>query len=177
MKQKVDDICLWFDLDDSDTQSLIKEATSSNTTAQEIVIPAFDIHNIEFDSGLVDDRTTTNVYELRMSPQHAAILKSIIWKVYHLGNHLIIQFISYGIQGITNKDIYRTIIKKINIFISDGSIIPVYDIEERDIKQIQKTNYEYQIYSKHWINSRIETKMIIFYGYDNDRLQESSNRS
>ena len=78
MKQKVDDICLWFDLDDSDTHSLIKETTSSNTTAQEIVIPAFDIHNKKFGSGLVDDRTTTNVYELRMSPQHAAILKSII---------------------------------------------------------------------------------------------------
>ena len=68
MKQKVDDICLWFDLDDSDTQSLIKEATSSNTTAQEIVIPAFDIHNKEFGSGTGDDRITTNVYELQISP-------------------------------------------------------------------------------------------------------------
>ena len=49
-----------------------------------------------------------------------------------------IQFIPYDIQEITNKDIYRTIIKKPNSFISEESIISVYDIEEKDINKFKR---------------------------------------
>ena len=34
-------------------------------------------------------------------------------------------------------DIYKTIIKKQNTFISDSSIIPIYDIKERDVKKFK----------------------------------------
>ena len=49
-----------------------------------------------------------------------------------------IQFIPYDIQEITNKDIYRNIIKKPNSFISEESIISVYDIEEKDINKFKR---------------------------------------
>ena len=48
------------------------------------------------------------------------------------------QFIPYKIQGITNKVIYKNIIKKQNAFIKDNSIVPVHDIEESDIRKCNK---------------------------------------
>ena len=90
----------------------MKEITTNNKIIQELVIPAFDIHNKEFGSGTEKERIISNVYEIRTSPDNAAILKSTICKASHPDNHLIIQFIPYGIQGITNKDIYKIIIKK-----------------------------------------------------------------
>ena len=62
-----------------------------------------------FGSGIDDDRITTNVYEIRTSPDHAIILKSILYKESHPENHPTIQFVSYGIKGIALKNIYRTI--------------------------------------------------------------------
>ena len=112
LKQKVDEICLWLDLDDEDTKQLIRETTTESNTTQELVIPAFDNHNKEFGSGTGNKRITSNVYEIRTSPDNAAILKSILCKKSHPDNHPTIQFIPYGIQGITNKDIYKNIIKK-----------------------------------------------------------------
>ena len=64
--------------------------------------------------------------------------KSILCKASHPDNHATIPFIPYGVQGITNKDIYKTIIKKQKAFTSDSSIIPVYEIEERDINKFNK---------------------------------------
>ena len=130
LKQRIDEICLWLDLDDEDTKQFIKETSSNNKTTQELVIPAFDIHNKEFGSGTGTKRITSSVYELRTSPDNAAILKSILCEASHPDNNPIIQFIPNGIQGITNKDIYKTLIKKQNTFISDSSIIPIYEIEE-----------------------------------------------
>ena len=138
LKQKIDDICLWLDLDDEDTKKLMRDTTTGTKTTQELVIPAFDIHNKEFGSGTGTERITTNVYEIRTSPDNAAILKSILCKASHPDNYPTIQFIPYGIQGITNKDIYKTIIKKQNAFIADSSIIPIYDIEECDIQKFKQ---------------------------------------
>ena len=60
-------------------------------------------------------------------------------------NNPTIQFISYEMQGITNKDIYKTMIKKQIAFIQGNSIIPVQNFEEKDIskfiKLIEKTKY------------------------------------
>ena len=142
LKQRIDDICLWLDLDlnDEDTKKLIINTTINKKTTQELVIQTFDIHNKEFGSGTGNKRITSNVYELRTSPDNAAILKSIIYKASHPDNNKTIQFIPYGIQRITNKDIYKTIVKKQNAFISNSSITSIYDIEERYIK-IQNTNY------------------------------------
>ena len=50
LKQRIDEICLWLDLDDEDTKQLIKETSSDNKITQELVVPAFDIHNKEFGS-------------------------------------------------------------------------------------------------------------------------------
>ena len=61
-----------------------------------------------------------------------------MWKASHPDNHPTFQFIPYGIQVMIKKDIYRTIIKKQNAFISDSSIIPVYDIEERDFNKFKQ---------------------------------------
>jgi len=153
LKHRIDEICLWLDLDDEDTKKLIKETTSDNKTTQELVIPAFDIHNKEFGSGTGKDRLTSNVYELRTSPDSAAILKNILCKASHPDNNPTIQFIPYGIQGITNKDIYKTLIKKQNAFISESSIIPIYDVEERDVNKfrilIKKTMYIQDIEETH----------------------------
>ena len=62
--------------------------------------------------GIDYKRITSNVYELRTSPDNAAILKSILYKASHPDNNPTIKFILYKIQGITYKDIYKTIIKK-----------------------------------------------------------------
>ena len=48
-----------------------------------------------------------------------------------------IQLIPYGIQEITNKDIYIAIVSK-NTFFVDNSIIFIYNIEERDIGKFTK---------------------------------------
>ena len=103
------------------------------------MILAFDIYHKEFGTGTGTGnvRTTSNVYKIRTSPDNAAILKIILFKDLYLDNHPTIQFIPYGIQGITKKDIYKTIIKKQNAFNSDSSIISVYAIEERDINRFK----------------------------------------
>ena len=77
------------------------------------------------------------MYELRTSSNNAEILKSILCKASHLDNNLTIQIIPYGIQGITNKDIYETILKKQKVFMFDSSIISIYDIEERDVNKFK----------------------------------------
>ena len=92
-------------------KKLIRDTTTESNTTQELVIPAFDIHNKEFGSGTGNERITSNVNEILTSPDNTAILKSILCKASHPDNHPTIQFILYGIQGITNKNIYKTIIK------------------------------------------------------------------
>ena len=52
------------------------------------------------------------MYELRTYSDKVVILKSILCKDSQPDDHPIIQFISYEIQGITNKGIYKKIIKK-----------------------------------------------------------------
>ena len=133
LKEKIDEICTWLNLDDDDTKALVKEKMSNHTLIQEIVIPAYDIHNNVFESGIGEDCITTTVDEIRTSPEHVPILKSILRKASHPDNYPTIQFILYCIQGITNKEIYETIIKKQNSFIQDRSIIPMYNIEEEEI--------------------------------------------
>ena len=126
-------------MDDDDTNALTKTTSNDNgTTSQETVIPAYDIYHKVFGSGTGKDRITTNVYEIRTSPEHAPILKSIICKASQPKHRPTVQFIPYGIQSITNKDIYKTIIQKQNAFIKDNSIIPVYDINEEDVKTFTK---------------------------------------
>ena len=138
LKQKIDEICLWLDLDDEETKKLIRETATESNTTQELLIPAFDIYNTKFGSGTGNERIISNVYEIQTSLDNAAVQKSILYKASHLDNHPTIQFIPYGIQGITNKGIYNTIIKKQNAFIADISIIPIYDIEERDLNKFKK---------------------------------------
>ena len=87
LKEKIDDIITWLDLDDDDTKLLMKESKTGVKTTQQIVIPAFDIHHKIFGSINGDDRITTTVYEIRTSPTHAAILKSIFCKTSHPDNH------------------------------------------------------------------------------------------
>ena len=71
----------------------MRDITTGTKTTQELVIPAFDIHNKEFGSGTGIERITTNIYEIRISPDNAAILKSILCKTSHPDNHPTIQFI------------------------------------------------------------------------------------
>ena len=106
LKEKNYDIITWLDLDDDDTKLLMKDNKNGDSTTQEIVILAYDIHHKIFGLGNGEDRITTTVYEIRTSPTHAATLKSILYKVSHPDNHPIVQFIPYGIQGITHKNIY-----------------------------------------------------------------------
>ena len=131
----------------------MKDTTTNNKTIQELIIPAFDIHHKEFGTGTGNEKNKCNAYEIRKSPDNAAILKSILCKSSHSDTHPTIQFIHYGIQGITNKDIYKIIIKKQNAFIVDSSIIQIYDIEERELnkfKQLIKTTmYLQDIESTH----------------------------
>ena len=54
-------------------------------------------------------------------------------QIFTPDNNPTIQFISYGMQGITNTDIYKSMIKKQIAFIQVNSIIPVKNIEEKDI--------------------------------------------
>ena len=87
LKQRIDDICLWLDLDNEDTKKIIIETTINKKTTQELVIPDFDIHNKEFGPGTGNEIMTSNVYELRTSPDNVAILKSILYKASHPDNN------------------------------------------------------------------------------------------
>ena len=138
LKEKIDDIITWLDLDDDDTKLLMKERKTGETTTQEIVIPAFDIHHKIFGSGNGDDRITTTIYEIRTSPTHEATLKSILCVASHPDNDPLYNSFLYGIQGITHKDIYKNMIKKQNAFIKENSIVSVYDIKERGIAKFNK---------------------------------------
>ena len=68
----------------------MENTTTNNKTIQKLVIPAFNIHNKEFGTWTGNERITSNVYEIRTSPDNAAILKSILYKVLHPDNHLAI---------------------------------------------------------------------------------------
>ena len=116
----------------------MKESKTGEKTTQEIVIPVFDIHRKIFGSGNGDDRITTTIYEIRTSPTHEATLKSILCVASHPDNDPLYNSFLYGIQGITHKDIYKNMIKKQNAFIKENSIVPVYDINERDIVEFNK---------------------------------------
>ena len=116
----------------------MKETSTNNKTSQELVIPAFEIRHKEFGTRTWNEKITFNVYEIRTSPDNVAILNSILCKASHTDNHQTIQFIPYAIQGITNKDIYKTIKLKQNVFIADISIITVYEIDERDVNKFKQ---------------------------------------
>ena len=47
LKEKIDDIITWLDLDDDDTKLLMKETKTGDNTTQEIVIPALT-HTIRY---------------------------------------------------------------------------------------------------------------------------------
>ena len=102
---------------------LLNPPTLNNKTSQELAIPAFYIHNKEFGTGTGTERITSKVYELRTTPDNEALLKIILYKASHPDNNPSIQFIPYGIQGIINNGIYKTIIKKQNAFISDSLFV------------------------------------------------------
>ena len=59
LKEKIDEICTWLDLDDDDddddTKALTKEIISNHKLTQEIVIPVYDIHNKVFGSDTGED--------------------------------------------------------------------------------------------------------------------------
>ena len=139
LKDKIDDITTLLDVDDEDTKLLMEETISGYTVTQEIVIPAFDINQKVFGSGNGEERIITTVYEIRTSPTHASTLKRILYNISHSNNYPIVQFIPYGIQDITNKDIYKKIFGK-NAFIKDKSIIPVHDddVDEHEIEKKSK---------------------------------------
>ena len=83
---KIDNIYLWFDLDDEDTKTLKQETTTDNKNIQELVLPASDIYNKEFRTGSGNDRINPNVYEIRTSPANVVILNIIVCKASHLWN-------------------------------------------------------------------------------------------
>ena len=118
---------------------------SSSNISQEIVIPEYDIYHKLFGSRTGTEWITTNMYEIRTSPENAPILKSILYKASQPTNYPTVKFTPYDIQGITNNNICKIIIQKQNAFIRDNSIIPVYDIDEIDVgkfvKLINKSNY------------------------------------
>ena len=62
------------------TKKLMRDTTTETNTTQELAIPAFDIHNKEFGSGTGTERITSNVYEIKTSPDNAVILKNIFCK-------------------------------------------------------------------------------------------------
>ena len=69
LKQKIDNIFTWLDLDDSVIKALIKGTTLHNTTFQEIVISVFNIHYKLFGSGMGEDRITTKLYKSQTVPE------------------------------------------------------------------------------------------------------------
>ena len=79
LKEKIDKIYTWLDLDDDDTKPLTKERTSNLTLVQKIVILTYDIYNNVSGTGIEEDRITTTIYEIRTSPEHAPILKCILY--------------------------------------------------------------------------------------------------
>ena len=78
---------------------------------QESVIPAFNLYHKVFGSGIGNKQIITTMRKIRTSPEHSPILKIILYKAPQPANHPAVQFIPYGIQCITQRDIYKTIIQ------------------------------------------------------------------
>ena len=116
-KEKINEIYTQLDLYDDDTKPLTKETTSNHASTQEIVILTYDIYNKVFGLGIGVDNITTTFFEIRTSLQHTLILKSILYKISHTNNNPTVQYIPYDIQEITNKDAYKTVVKKKNVYI------------------------------------------------------------
>ena len=133
LKQKIKNMCTWLDLDSENVKIPTKDTTSNHIVTQKQFIPAFDIYQKIFESRTGSDRVTTTVYEIRISPQDTPILKNILCEVSEPDNDLALKFIPYYIEGIIHKDIYQNLIHKQNAFSNDNFIIPVFDIEERDV--------------------------------------------
>ena len=112
LKIRMEEICTWLYLDDDDTKALTKPSMDIiSNFIQESVIPAFDLYHKCFGSGTGNEQIITTMRKIRTSPEHSPILKSIMCKASQLANHPAVQFIIYGMQGITQRDIYKTIIQ------------------------------------------------------------------
>ena len=71
-------MCTWLDLDNDDIEALTKPLSDlSPTFSQSIVISVYNIYQKVFESGTGTENITTNVYEIRSSPENAPVLKRI----------------------------------------------------------------------------------------------------
>ena len=81
LSKQIDEIYTWLDLDDDEMKTLTKPSSDTPSTfSQEITIPALDIYHKLFGSEKGNGRIITNVHEIQTSPEHAPILKSILYK-------------------------------------------------------------------------------------------------
>ena len=114
----------------------------SSTLSQAILIQVYDIYHKVFGSRTGNERITKLFYKIWTSAEKAPILNIILCKASQHANNPTVQVIPYVIQGVTNSDIYKSIIQKQNAIIRDNSIIPVYNIDERDVGKFTKLIHE-----------------------------------
>ena len=74
LKNKIEEMCTWLDLDDNDTKALTKPNTITILIfTQKIVKPNVDLYHKVFSSDMGTYRITKKVYALQTGSTHALI--------------------------------------------------------------------------------------------------------
>ena len=74
LKNKIEEMGTWLDLDDNDTKALTKPSTITILIfTQKIVIPNVDLYHKSFSSDMGTYRITKIIYALRTGSTHASI--------------------------------------------------------------------------------------------------------
>ena len=129
----------------------IKDKNGKPTGSERIVLPAFDLYSKNIGHGNGDQRINTFSYEIRTSPDHAVTLKNILGKISITDSNEL-TFIPYGMDSLGQDkiDITRSVIIKQNTFLTEVTVVPMFDVNKDEEVKF------YEIFSNALIFSGLE---------------------
>ena len=115
----------------------IKDSTRKPTDNQKNTIPAFDLYSKVIDDSNGNERVTTFVCEIRISPNNTKLLKNLLCNFLNEGDSNL-RFVPYGIQSLSKQGTMKNIIFQHNMFLQNTTIVPIININENDKEYVKK---------------------------------------